>query len=267
MPQRRRRSYLLPLVGASVLLMLAPSACTQKTRLTALASLVPFRHLARNAAQLATTGESREDRTENEYLRAQVLKQAEEIARLRGRVEELSGIRQEVKDPKVRLLEAGVVLPADGSPWRKSMTIALGTRGGARKGMLVLHAGHLVGRVAEAGPWTSRVQLVTDPGFNAGAVVVPKTYAAGVPLDKRRVGAYEGAADARGILKWLTGDTPVEPGALVLTTVDPANGVPAGLVLGRVTSASARGAYPKVDVEPAVNFRGLEVVTLLERSE
>ncbi len=49
-----------------------------------------------------------------------------------------------------------------------------------------------------------------------------------------------------------------------MTTEDPINGVPRGLVLGRISSVNnGRGAAPKVEVEPILNFRALEHVMIL----
>jgi cell shape-determining protein MreC len=108
------------------------------------------------------------------------------------------------------------------------------------------------------------VQTVTDPGFRAGAVAVPKATAAGISFSERHGGVYEGTSGQVGQLKWLSGDIPVENGAAVLTTEDPGNGVPRGLSLGRVTSVNTgRGAFPKVDVEPLLDFRSLEHVMVL----
>ncbi|MBI3856542.1 MAG: hypothetical protein HY293_12715 [Planctomycetes bacterium] len=130
------------------------------------------------------------------------------------------------------------------------------------KGMLVLYNNQVVGRVSEAGPKTSRVQTVTDPGFRAAAVMLPRTYVAGVSFTERRPGAYEGTSGENGRLKWYQGETAAESGAFVVTTEDPINGVPRGLILGRVTEVH-RGMLLKVDVEPLLNFRGLEHVMLL----
>src|SRR6185295_4296635 len=97
-----------------------------------------------------------------------------------------------------------------------------------------------------------------------GAVAVPRSGAAGVALAERHPGVYEGTSGQNGQLKWLSGDTPVENGAFVVTTEDPVNGVPRGLILGRVASVNnGRGAFPKVDVESVLNFRALEQVLLL----
>ncbi len=270
MSPKRRRFSPLPLAGLSIALLLVPSVFSHRARLTVLSVFAPLRHLAgtaRNALALpAPAGESDELRRRNSYTADQIVRLSAENAKLRAQLEQASNARPLAPGPETRLLQADVVLPSDSSPWRRSLTVALGSRGGARKGMLVLYNNRLVGRVVEAGPWESRVQLITDPGFRARAVAAPRTHAAGVSFQQRHVGVYKGTSGAGGILIWITGDTPVENGAHVLTTEDPSNGVPAGLILGRVAAVSAgRGASLHVEVEPALNFRGLEHVTLLWR--
>ena len=270
MSPKRRRFSPLPLAGISIALALVPPAFSHKARLTMLSVFGPLRSLAvsaRHALPLsAPAGESDEARRQNDFYRDERVKLINEIARLRGQLEQASNARQLAPGPDTRLLQADVVLPSDSSTWRRSLTVALGTRSGARKGMLVLHNNRLVGRVVEAGPWESRVQLVTDPGFRARAVTAPKTYTSGISFEQRHVGIYEGTSGSGGVLKWLMGDNRVESGAYVLTTEDPSNGVPAGLILGRVASVSSgRGLSLHVEVEPSLNFRGLESVTLLWR--
>lgn len=272
MSPKRRRFSPLPLVGLSALLALLPSTTSQRARLTTLSAFSPFQVLGRAACRLLPSARAGADeaqlRKENEFLRDQVVKLENDRTKLKQKLDQVSQFRQQVKDPQFRTLHADVSVSADGSPWRKSLTIALGSRGGVQKGMLVAYNNQLVGRVLEVGPWSSRVQVVTDPGFRAGAVATPKTHPSGVSFEKRHVGVYEGTSGERGHLKWLTGDTPVETGATVLTTEDPANGVPAGLVLGRIAALSTgRGLYAKVEVEPLVHFRGLEQVMLLARGE
>lgn len=260
---RRRRFSLWPLVGLSVLLFLVPAGWSQRARLAALAAFIPFRSAAQAALRLPSSGEAATLRTENDFLKDQVQRQADEIARLKGRLEAVSGLRQQVRDLPLKLLHADVLLPTDGSPWRKSLTLALGTGGGVRKGMLVLYNNQLVGRVLEAGPWTSRVQVATDPGFRAGAVAVPRQYTEGLTLDKRHVGLYLGTAGEHGRLKWFLGDLAVGADALVVTTEDPLNGIPRGLILGRVSKQKITAGMPVVDVEPIVNYRALEHVMLV----
>src|SRR5882672_8234154 len=266
-PKRRRASPWLLL--ASLALLLAPSGVTQKSRLAALSAFVPLRSLGQWSLGLfgrvtASSGELDTLRTQNDFLKDQLDKQAGEARRQALLLEQALGMKQTVRDAGFRMLAADVLFPTDSSPWRKSLTLTLGTRDGVEKGMLVVYNSQVVGRVVETGPKTCRVQTVTDPGFRAGAVAVPRTTAAGVAFADRHGGVYEGTSGQNGQLKWLSGDNPVENGALVLTTDDPVNGVPRGLTLGRVSSVNGgRAAFPKVDVEPLIDFRALEHVMIL----
>lgn len=271
MTGRRRRSSLLPWIGLSLLLLLLPAAFSQKLRLSLLSAFRPLHSLAQGSIGLSTSllGSARAQELETQlaFYKDKLQQADNDRAALKLKLEAATGIPQTLKDLSPRLLAADVLLPTDGTPWRKSLTLALGTQGGVRKGMLVLYHSQFVGRIQEAGLWTSRVQVCTDPGFRAGAVAVPRQYTQGVSFEKRHVGVYAGTAGENGHLKWLSGDTPVETDALVLTTEDPLNGIPRGLILGRVSKLSAgRGAFPRVDVEPIVNFRALEHVMLLETS-
>jgi rod shape-determining protein MreC len=230
---------------------------------------LPFQGVGRWAAGLpgkafASSAEAQQLATEVAFLRDQNTKLANENKRLTLLLEQAAGMKQPAREQNHRLIVADVVFPTDSSPWRKSLTLAMGSGDGVEKGMLVLYNNQVVGRVSETAPKTSRVQIVTDPGFRAGAVAAPRSTTAGVSLAERHAGVYEGTAGQNGQLKWFGGETPVENNALVVTTDDPVNGVPRGLILGRVAAVNrGRGAFPKVDVEPLLNFRALEHVMLL----
>ncbi|HVE40195.1 MAG TPA: rod shape-determining protein MreC [Planctomycetota bacterium] len=269
MGPKRRRSSPWPLLAVSVLLLLTPSSVAQKTRLTALAGFIPFQGLGTLAARvpssaLGPSGDAKALATENAYLKDQVDKLSRENKRKDLLLEQALGMKQPVRDHNYRMIAADVIFSTDSSPWRKSLTVAMGTRDGVEKGMLVLYNNQIVGRVTETAPKTSRIQTVTDPGFRAAAVAVPRTYVAGVSFSERQPGVYEGTSGQNGQLKWLSGDAVVENGSFVVTTEDPVNGVPRGLVLGRVVSVNhGRGAFPKVEVESILNLRALEHVMLL----
>lgn len=268
MSPRKRRVSPLPLIGLSFVLLLVPARISQKVRLTALSVFLPFHALAESAARFSdrtlSSGEGQELRTRVDYLQDEIVKLMERNEQLKLKLAHAAGMKQYVRERNRALLFADVLVPTDSSQWRKSLTLALGHKGGVEPGMLVTYNSQLVGRVAEVARWTSRVQLVTDPGFRVGAVAVPKTYTQGVAFEKRHIGVYEGTAGELGQLKWITGDTPVENGAYVITTEDPLNDVPQGLILGRVTElVNERSAFPRVKVEPVLNFGALEHVMLL----
>jgi len=267
-PKKRRSSPWL-LLAFSGLLLLAPASVTRPTQLAGMSAFVPVKRITLWSLSLLgrpfnASGEADTLRTENDFLKDQVAKLTQENRRLAQQRDEALGMKALVRDRNFRLITADVIFPTDSSPWRKSLTISVGTKDGVEKGMLVLYNSQVVGRVSEAGSRTCRVQTVTDPGFRAGAVAAPRTTAAGVAFSERHVGVYEGTSGQNGQLKWFAGDIPVENGAAVLTTEDPANGVPRGLTLGRVSSVGlGRGAFPKVDVEPLLYFRALEHVMIL----
>ncbi|MFN3484326.1 MAG: rod shape-determining protein MreC [Planctomycetota bacterium] len=265
---RRRRFSALPLVGISLALAVLPGSLTQKARLTVLAGLRPFEKGADLALSplRALFGRSEDSglRAELDYLNDQVRRQANEIAILRNQLEAAGVLQPYVREHRFRLLAADVLLPSDASSWRKSLVLARGVRDGARPGQLVVYNHQLVGRILEAGPWTCRVQVVTDPAFRAAAVATPQASAAGVTFEQRHVGLYEGTAGPNGRLKWITGEVPVGRNSYVLTTEDPPNGVPRGLILGRIARMSSnREASLRADVEPILEFRALEHVMIL----
>lgn len=268
MPPKRRRVSPLPLVGLSLVLILLPSRYAETARLTALAGFGPFRSLGNTAAGLASSGlspaEAQELQTRLEYLQDELTRTMNRNAVLQAQLRQATGMKQAVHERGYGILFADVVIPTDSSAWRASITLALGSRGGVREGMVAAYNNQLVGRVSEVGPWTSRVQLVTDPAFRARAVSVPKVYDEGVSFDRRHVGMYMGSGGGGGRLAWITSDTPVEKGARVMTTEDPVGGVPKGLVIGRVAHLqNERSAEPVVAVEPFLNFGALEHVMLL----
>jgi rod shape-determining protein MreC len=268
MPPVGRRSSFWPLLGISVVLFLVPTSLSRKARLATVALFIPIQGVATTTGALPTRVLPSKDQTElrakNSFLDAQVQKQQNEIELLRIKLEQVSRLKQALPENSFRILHAAVLLPTDASPWRKSLTLSAGTRVGVQKGMLVLYNNQLVGRILEVGPWTSLVQLVTDPAFRAGAVAVPRTTMAGVAFDRRQVGVYEGTSGQSGALKWFLSGASIDPEGFVVTTEDPLNGVPRGLLLGHVASAPrTQGRSPTIDVEPVIDFRALEEVMIL----
>jgi rod shape-determining protein MreC len=268
MPPLRRRSSLLPFLGLSLVLLILPSPWTRKARLSA---VVPFGVIQHFACATILLPDRVLPARENGTLRAQVdffkdelQKQKNENEILKKKLDQASRLAQSCPEQHFKLLHAGVLLATDGSPWRKSLTLSLGDKGGVQKGMLVLYNNQLVGRILETGPWSSLVQLVTDPAFRAGAVAVPRTTVTGPDFDRRHVGVYEGTAGQRGHLKWFMAGAPLDLDGFVLTTEDPLNGVPRGLLLGRLAGiVNAQGSSPRAEVDPIVDFRALENVMIL----
>jgi len=268
MPPLRRRSSLWLFLGLSAVLLLVPASFSRQARLATVALFIPVKGIATTTTALPGRVLPGHENTELQakvtFLQDQVQKELNEIEILKSKLEQVSRLKQTLPDASFRILHAGVLLPTDGSPWRKSLTLSLGTKGGVQKGMLVLYNNQLVGRILETSPWTSLVQLVIDPAFRAGAVAVPRTTASGMAFDKRHIGVYEGTSGQTGSMKWFASGAAVDPDGFVVTTEDPLNAMPRGLLLGRIASVqNAQGASPRIDVEPVVDFRAMEHVMIL----
>jgi cell shape-determining protein MreC len=136
------------------------------------------------AAEALPPEQARELRAENARLQRQVLQQRLALQQAEGRVEELSGIADQMPDSHVGILIAPVVA-CDASPRHSTLLIAKGQqRRWVQEGEWVvaggagapdwdaeatvrdlLHRGWLIGRVSEVQPRVARVQLATDPRF------------------------------------------------------------------------------------------------------
>jgi cell shape-determining protein MreC len=141
------------------------------------------RTMAENGAGPAPTREEFEQlRQEAQGLAQQVGHQQVLIAETEQLVADLSGLRNQLNDSRAKIIFASVV-GGDTSSMRETLTISKGLRHGVRQGDWVaaglppderdpeasgrdlLLRQWLIGRVSEAQPHLSRVQLTTDPHF------------------------------------------------------------------------------------------------------
>ena len=268
----RRRGSLAagPLAAAAMALMALPAAWTQPPRL-ALSSVLGF--FSAPAASFGRrlgggpTPPAAELLQQLELEKSKNLELTAANARLREQLEAVNAGRSTVKDPKMTFLPAGIVLPVDSSQWRRTFVIDKGTRHGVARGMPVLWHNHLMGFVADAGPGSSRVALITDPKIAVGAMAVART-AEGAARPSRDLCILEGTGAAAASLKWASADATAGDGATVVTSPDPARGVPEGLLLGRVTGVSrSRGPFARPQVQPFVDLRGVDSVLVLVKLE
>src|SRR5689334_6579872 len=98
----------------------------------AMSGFIPAQSLSRWSLNLlsrvrSSSGEAETLRVEVEFLRDQNAKLEREKKRLSVLAEQALGMKQTVRDQNFRLLAADVIFPTDSSPWRKSLTITLGT--------------------------------------------------------------------------------------------------------------------------------------------
>jgi cell shape-determining protein MreC len=124
-------------------------------------------------------------RAEVEELRRQIGHESAAYAELEERLADVSGIRDQLRESRTRILIARVIAE-DASPMRDTLLITRGSTEGVRVGQWVVAgksaattAGQsgrellgrewLIGRVSEVQPYRSRVLLATDPSFPKAA--------------------------------------------------------------------------------------------------
>jgi len=204
-------------------------------------------HLAR--AGWNTTAENRTLRLRLAELEAQL---ADAQERLQRRASEEAALGSRPAEPAMPALAARVI-GADTSNWRRSLLVNVGSTAGVQRGMPVCWSGRVVGKVTSAGPWCSRVLLLTDPASRMGV----RDARSRVP------GVLEGTVTGCR-LKYVGYHQDVRVGDRLVTAGT--DGVyPAGLLAGRcVESETASGEIlRRVRVEPAIRPERLETVAVL----
>lgn len=152
-----------------------------------------------------------------------------------------------------RAVEARVIgFPPEGAV--QSVTIDKGTHSGVSRDDGVLAAGGVVGRIVEAGPFTSKVALVTD-------------FTSTIPAIVQR-GRYWGVAKGNQTsirLDYVSQDAPLRAGDKVVT--GEARSFHSGALIGTIATIerSDSSLYQTAVVKPAVDFSRLDRVVVLPK--
>lgn len=187
-----------------------------------------------------------------------------EVARLQATVIELQQQNQQI-DVLSALVDFARARPAydyvaadvigrDPSPFLQYVIINRGSDDGLRRGMPVVTAQGLVGRVAAVTAGAARVQLITD----AGSVV-------NVSLQSSEASAVlQGSLTGEVALNMIPQDVGVETGELLLTSGLGGN-FPPNILIGQVTGIRSRSfeLFQTASVQPVVDFARLEIVLVI----
>ena len=153
----------------------------------------------------------------------------------------------------------GEVVGAEPNPYLRYVTINVGAQQGVEIGMPVVSRGAaLVGRIAQVGPRTAKVRLLTDAD-SAIAVLLQTS---------RVTGLVKGLPDDTLCIEWLPQDESVNVGDIVLTS-GLGGFMPKGLVVGQVTAVQQMGyaLRQSATVRPAVDFSRLELALVITKFE
>lgn len=204
---------------------------------------------------------------ENERLRAEAERvailesQLEELRQENRRLNELLGLRAR-PDLASRRLRAARVIGRNPDDWFSYVLIDAGRGDGVERGMVVITAQGLVGRVTRVSPHGATVMLLTDPQSGVGARVQRESsQAQGVVLGQK------GRGDALK-MKFFLRDADVRRGDRIVTSglgeVFP-SGIPIGIVTEVVDEEG--GLVREAWVKPLVAFNRLEEVLVLGAAE
>ena len=152
---------------------------------------------------------------------------------------------------------AARVIGWDLVPWRKTLLIDKGTQQGIQKRMAVVSSQGLVGRVIEAGPWTSRVLTLLDPESRVSALF----------QESRDLGVVEGDGSSFLRVTHIDRESTVKVGdRLVSSGFGPIypKGIQVGVVEMVGTEKDALELFAVA--KPYVNFSKLEEVLCVTSS-
>jgi rod shape-determining protein MreC len=201
-------------------------------------------------------------RTRNAELEKQNQDLLTEIAQLRGLEGENTTLRQLLnftqENPTYQYQPAAVI-GRDPSPYLRYITINAGSREGLKPGMPAVTAGStLIGRVAEVGFRSSKVQLLND-----------SSSAVNVRLQTTNVtGLAQGQQDGSLLVQYLPLNTQVITNDIALTSGLGGN-LPRNLVVGQVTGADKKDfdVAQSAQLRPAADYDRLEVVLVITNFE
>lgn len=197
---------------------------------------------------------------ENEQFRRQLAQQLVAIEEMHRRFADVSGLRDQLRDMRGAIVLAPVV-SFDASPRRETMLIGRGSNqiAGLRVGLWVAAAPELgydenisgrerlarqviIGRVSEVHPFTCRVQLITDPGFQNVPVRVARILEQGTWQIMGPEMLVSGQGSGRMWMDRVPEDVYTAGARVVL--VGPNSELPAAMTLGRIESSRTRPDAP-----------------------
>ncbi|MDA8418887.1 MAG: rod shape-determining protein MreC [Desulfobacteraceae bacterium] len=145
------------------------------------------------------------------------------------------------------------VIGRDPALWFKTITIDKGISAGVEKGMPVVTVEGVVGQVINVSPRFAKVLLATDPNSAVDAIL----------QTSRALGIIKGNGQGYR-MDYVLREKEVAKDDLVVTSG--MGGVfPKGLLVGRISEVGKdkRGMFHTITVQPAVDFRELEYVTII----
>lgn len=265
---RTARSFVFLFAVSVALLVARDSTPVRVAQSVAAQALVPLQRLVADVGAYVSRFAAAIDeidrlRTENVRLRAEVESLTIENVRLREAAiaaEQAAKLQQQAAELKLPTVPAQLIA-RDPTGVLRSLTIDAGSDQGVRVGHVVVAPQGLVGRITQVGSNYSRVVPITDPSSAIAAMA----------QRSRAVGIVRGVFGESLVLEWVLQSEELTAGDVVLTaglavSKELRSLYPKGLVIGTIVDVQKADplAYQKAVVRPAVDFRRLERVLVVE---
>ncbi|MBS3764078.1 MAG: rod shape-determining protein MreC [Planctomycetes bacterium] len=271
---RKKVVFLAYVVGVAVFLLVLPARFTAPARVVFIQAAGPLEttmfRMSGDAA--AFSGTLRDCFLARERLRLdkkQVHKIANRNVVLKERLKQQNNILEDLKKleiarPRFRTLGASVS-SYDADPMHRSITLAAGSRKNIRKGQAVTAEGTLVGIIMEAGPWYSRVRLITDPASRLPCRI----------QRTRRRCILHGTGATHCEVEWVDRRSDVQPDDVLVTApvsklVSEKPLIPPGMPVATVKAVKKPREDPlfwRIPASPRVNLERLESVVVIIPAE
>jgi rod shape-determining protein MreC len=197
-------------------------------------------------------------RQENRVLKAQIEQLRLDQVRLNQdasqarRLQALLGF----KEQSILATLPAQVVGSSGSEQSRSLYLDKGERDGLRKGMAVITADGVVGKVLQVYPHTAQVLLINDQSSGLGAIVERL----------RAQGIVRGSPAGETLLEKIMADEEVQPGDRIITTGG--DGIfPKGLLVGTVIKVSPSDLFLRIRLHPAADLTRLEEVLVITKMQ
>lgn len=188
---------------------------------------------------------------EKSALLALELSRADEIVRENERLREIMDFKNLLPYKSIFAKVIGKVP----STWTSAILINKGARDGMKRPMAVCTVKGLIGSIAETGPFTSKVMLLTDPNSRIGVVLE----------NSRETGVLVGTQEGRCKVIYLGMESDIKKGEKVFTSGF--GGLfPEQIIVGEVEEIGTDniGFYRYAVIRPSQNLNAVEEVLCIE---
>jgi len=146
------------------------------------------------------------------------------------------------------------VIGRNPSYWNSSILIDKGARDGIQQGLPVVDELGVIGKIAEVGPHTSKVILLSDPEFSVAALT----------QESRENGLISGSLSGQCRMRYMNPRANIQKGEKILTS-QLSSSFPPGLLIGEVVEVyeSSKDASLEGIIAPAVSLSQIEEVLVI----